>query len=663
MNTKQRIDELKENLSKWSQAYYVDNKPLVSDDIYDQAFFELQQLEKDNPEYLTSTSVTQVVQGMVGAGFAKVKHYEPMLSLKTETDYTELGAKEFITKIRKDLNTEDVNIIAELKYDGLGIDLCYDGHKLISAITRGDGEYGEDVLSNVLLMDDVPKTINTAYPYFMFVRGEIMLNKADFKRINDNRCLTGKKEFVNPRNAAAGLLRSHNPDPSEAKCLILRAYQFIDPESEASNIRTQSNALNFLADLGFKSGITIVCKTYVELWSFHKKVAGCRDKLEYEIDGIVYKVDSFYQQKLLGFIAREPRWAVAHKFPPQEAVSVLEAIDIQVGRTGAVTPVARVKPVYVGGVTISNVTLHNVFDLRSRNVRVGDQIIVRRAGDVIPEVVKDPNFKRVGYHNNFNMTRTCPSCASPVIRSKGERKYYCTGRFLCGAQAKELYCHFVSRTAMRIEGVGEKLIAQLMEKGLLKDFSSLYNLTVEDLLQLEGFELKKANKVIKAIEGSKQTKLSKFIYALGIRHVGEETANMLCEHIDSIESFYRADMNTFLSIDGVGNETTHSVVEYFANEDNRAVVNELLACGITFEVTVKGDKLLGKTFVVTGSFGDTSRDYIKNLIINNGGKFSGSVGKNTNYLIAGEGGGDKRNQAIALNVPTITFNEFLKILT
>lgn len=659
---KQRILQLKENIKNWSHAYYVDNTSIVSDDIFDQAFKELQQLEKEYPDLLDKDSPTQVVQGIATVGYEKVRHHEPMLSLKTETDYTEQGAKDFVSRIEKELKEEEVKYVAELKYDGLGMDLFYIGQKLVAAVTRGDGEYGENVLHNVRHIPSIPTEVISDAPELMYVRGEIVMDKKGFIAINEDLEAKGLKPLANPRNAAAGMIRRQTTDMENIGKLRFLAYSMIDPNRELMRITSQSKALAFMSKLGFHIGYHAFMETAKSLWNFHEIVTKGRDALDYDIDGVVYKVDSYYQQGRLGFVAREPRWAVAHKFPPQEARSTLLDIDVQVGMTGAVTPVARITPVYVGGVTVSNVTLHNAFDLRERGVRIGDEVIVRRAGDVIPEIVKNPLFKREGYSRNFWIPRICPCCGGPVTRIKGERKYYCNNGTFCSAQVKERIRHFASRRAMNIMGLGEKLVAQLHDNKLIEHFADIFSLRNEQLLQLEGFEQKKADNLINSIETSKNVKSYKFLYALGIRHVGEETARDICKKFD-VRDIPTLDVAALMSIEGVGPTTALSVVEYFENDDNNAVFQELLVSGLVFEEEARsGTALTGSTFVVTGSFGDVSRDVIKELIQNNGGRFSGVIGKGTSYLIAGEGGGSKRKEAEKFGVEVITLDTFLSFL-
>lgn len=662
LQIKNRIKELKENIKNWAHAYYVDNTSLVSDDIYDQAFRELEALEKEYPNLLEDNSPTQIVLGEPAAGFEKVRHHTPMLSLKTQTDFTEEGVKEFINRVRDELQEEEVEVVAEMKYDGLGMDLFYINQKLVAAVTRGDGEYGENVLHNVRNIKNIPKEVSSDAPDLMFVRGEVLLPLEAFNSINAENEAKGLKKYSNARNAAAGIVRRLDKNNPHSHSLRFMAYQLLDPNFELTRVSSQSRAIDFMTKIGFTTGYHTIAKTIGELWNFHGLVQKSRPKLEFEIDGVVYKVNKFVHQNKLGFVAREPRWAVAHKFPPQEARSVLMGIDVQVGRTGAVTPVARIEPVYVGGVTVSNVTLHNAFDLRERGVRIGDTIIVRRAGDVIPEIIKDPMFVRAKYVPNFWIPRTCPCCGSPVVRTKGERKYFCTAGILCSAQAKELLTHFASRRAMNIIGFGEKVVEQLYDKGFVKHFADIYNLTENELFKLDGFERKKVDNLLIAIRNSKKTKMAKFLFALGIRQVGEETARDLCRKF-SIQDLMTANALEIMSVEGIGPITALSIVEYFSNEDNVAIVDELLASGIEFEEEAGGSTVLnGNSFAVTGSFDNISRDSIKNLVRANGGKFSESLGKGTNYLIAGTGGGGKRKLAESLNIPIIDLTTFMEML-
>lgn len=663
-----RMRELEKELERWNYEYYVLDTPSVPDSEYDKAFRELSELEKQFPTLKSPVSPTQRVGGEARSDLAKVRHAVPMLSIHTETDFEAQGAQAFDERVRKGLGLsetdDDVAYDVELKFDGLAMNLRYEKGILVSAATRGDGLIGEDVTANVKTIRTIPLHLPEGVPDILEVRGEVIMHKADFERLNDEQRLDGLKPFVNPRNAAAGCLRQLDPKVTAKRKLSFYAYGL--GEVSAAVALTHSGILDKLEKWGFPvAKERRVVKGWKALAEFHDWVKSIRQSLPFEIDGVVYKVNDLAQQNELGFISREPRWACAHKYPPEEAMTSVEDIDVQVGRTGKLTPVARLKPVFVGGVTISNATLHNEDFIAELGLKIGDTVVVRRAGDVIPEVVRVLSDRRTGKERDFVMPDHCPVCGSETFRDEEEKDTRCTGGLFCPAQRRESLVHFASRLALNIDGLGEKVIDQLLEAELIKTPADLYKLTDEKLLSLDRFGKKSAANLLAALEKSKETTLARFIYALGIRHVGESTARDLASHFRSLDKLMQADADALLQVNDVGEVIAQSIIHFFEESHNREVIGELLAEGVhwpTPEAVAVNEKVSGKTFVLTGTLPDMGREEAKALLLAQGAKVASSVSKKTDYVVAGAEAGSKLEKAQALGVTIIDEAQMLELL-
>ncbi|RZL35362.1 MAG: NAD-dependent DNA ligase LigA [Rubrivivax sp.] len=659
----QRAAELRTQLNHHAHLYYVLDAPELPDAEYDKLFTELQAIEAEHPELLTPDSPTQRVIGAVLAGLTPVRHVVPMLSITTETDTTEGGAIAFDARVRRELGLKEgdapVEYNAELKFDGLAINLRYEDGVLVQAATRGDGETGEDVTHNVRTIGQIPLRLHGKdAPPVLEVRGEVYMRRDAFEALNERQRAKGDKTFVNPRNTAAGAIRQLDSRQARDKPLSFYAYGI--GETQGWTLPdTQSGLLDALATLGIPvSDLRSVASGPAGLVAFHQRVAEARDGLPFDIDGVVYKVDSRELQQRLGFKTREPRWAVAHKYPAQEQVTTLLAIDVQVGRTGKLTPVARLEPVFVGGTTVSNATLHNVFEMRRKGVRVGDKVVIRRAGDVIPEVVGRVPGQRSSYVPNFHMPRACPICKSEAAREKGSIEYRCTGGVFCPAQRKQAMLHFAGRRAMDIEGLGDKLVEQLIDAGIVLSLPGLYKLGVAKLAALDRMAEKSAQNIVDALEKSKTPTLARFLFSLGIRQVGETTAKDLARHFGTLDKLMNASVEQLLEVPDVGPIVATSIHTFFSQPHNVEVIEQLLAAGVQpKESAGEGDDrprpLLGKTLVLTGTLPTLSRDEAQALIEDAGGKVSGSVSKKTSYVIAGEEAGSKLEKARTLGVPVL----------
>ncbi|MFG6413262.1 NAD-dependent DNA ligase LigA [Roseateles sp. DC23W] len=661
----QRAAELRAQLNHHAHLYYVLDAPELPDAEYDKRFAELQALEAVHPELLTTDSPTQRVIGAVLPGLTPVRHVVPMLSITTETDTTEGGAVAFDARVRRELGLAagdpPVEYAAELKFDGLAMSLRYEHGVLVLAATRGDGETGEDVTQNVRTIGQIPlrlQGLKGDAPAVLEVRGEVYMRRDDFEKLNERQRERGEKTFVNPRNTAAGAIRQLDPALVRQRPLCFYAYGL--GEVQGWEIPgTHAGLLDSLAALGLPvNGDRVVAQGVVGLIEFHQAIAARRDALPFDIDGIVYKVNSRALQQKLGFKTREPRWAVAHKYPAQEQLTTLLAIDIQVGRTGKLTPVARLEPVFVGGTTVSNATLHNVFEMRRKGVRVGDQVIIRRAGDVIPEVVGRVPGERASYVPNFHMPRACPVCNSEAARERGGMDYRCTGGVFCPAQRKQAMLHFAGRRAMDIEGLGDKLVEQLVDSGIVLSLPGLYKLGVAKLAALDRMAEKSAQNLVDALEKSKTPTLARFLFSLGIRQVGETTAKDLARHFGTLDKLMHASVEQLLEVPDVGPIVASSIHTFFAQPHNVEVVEQLLAAGVQpKESEGEGDDrprpLLGKTLVLTGTLPTLSRDEAQALIEDAGGKVSGSVSKKTSYVVAGEEAGSKLEKARTLGVTVL----------
>jgi DNA ligase (NAD+) len=669
----QRAAELRTLLNHHAQRYYVHDAPEIPDAEYDRLFQWLQALEAAHPELLTADSPTQRVIGQVLDGFAPVRHVVPMLSIRTETDTTPAGALAFDERVRRELELTPeqppIEYAAELKFDGLAINLRYKQGHLVQAATRGDGETGEDVIQNIRTIREIPRRLTCApgcEPAVLEVRGEVYMRRDAFERMNERQREKGDKTFVNPRNAAAGAVRQLDPAIAAQRPLSFYAYGVGELQGWAQPA-THSATLDALASLGLPvCADRTVALGAAGLVEFHQAMGAKRDALPFDIDGVVYKVNSIDLQRRLGFVSREPRWAVAHKYPAQEQITALKAIEIQVGRTGKLTPVAKLAPVFVGGTTVSNATLHNIFELRRKGVRVGDQVIVRRAGDVIPEVVGRISATRrahAAYVPNFRMPRACPVCGSRVQRERGGMDYRCSGGLFCAAQRKQALLHFAGRRAMDIEGLGDKLVDQLVDGGLIRSLPDLYALDLTKLSALDRMADKSASNLVANLQKSKTTTLPRFLYALGIRQVGETTAKDLAKHFGSLDRIAQASIEQLLGVPDVGPIVAQSIRTFFDQAHNVEVLAQLRGTednpGIHWSeheaaASSTGPQPLAKlTFVLTGALPVWSRDEAKTLIEAAGGKVSGSVSKKTNYVVAGEEAGSKLDKARELGVTVL----------
>lgn len=677
-NVERRMLELEELLNKYAYEYYVLDDPSVPDAEYDRLYEELSALEKQHPELASPTSPTQRVGGEPRSDLAKVQHEVPMLSIHTETDATNEGARLFDERIRSELEVDDplgVEYDCELKFDGLALSIRYEDGVLVRAATRGDGAVGEDVTANVKTIRAVPLKLRSGFPKVLEVRGECIMHKADFEALNRQQAEKGAKLFANPRNAAAGSLRQLDPKITSQRRLHFYAYG-LGVCSDAEFASTQSGVLERLSELGFpvaKWRRTV--KGAEDLARFHDEIEAVRQDLPFEIDGVVYKVDSIALQKRLGFIAREPRWACAHKYPPQEVATELLAIDVQVGRTGRLTPVARLKPVFVGGVTVSNATLHNEDHIEELGLRIGGRVVVRRAGDVIPEVLRAiDDGEQQG--EPFRMPEFCPVCGSRTIRDEEEKDTRCTGGLFCPAQRKLSIVHFASRRAAGIDGLGEKIVEMLVDEGLVKTPADVFRLRREELcaplsVQPEGAKRtvkrmgpKAAANLLESIEKARKTTLARFIFALGCRHVGEATALSLAKRFGSIEAIEAADKEALMQVDDIGEVVAESICAFFAEPHNKEVIDSLLDSGIEFEDegAAAGADLSGLTFVITGTLPNLSRDEAKDMLQAAGAKVASSVSKKTNYVVAGSDAGSKLAKAEELGVEVIDEARMLEML-
>ena len=669
-----RAAALRERLQHHAHRYYVLDDPQIPDVEYDKLFQELQAIEAAHPELRTADSPTQRVIGKVLDGFTPVRHAVPMLSIRTETDTEPTGAVAFDARVRRELELADdappIEYAAELKFDGLAINLRYEHGVLVQAATRGDGETGEDVTQNIRTIGQIPLRLNGVSAPVLEVRGEVYMSRHQFEALNERQralIATGaknEKTFVNPRNAAAGAVRQLDPAMAAKRPLSFFAYGLGDVQGWDVP-PTHSAMLDALQAMGAP-----VCKDRAiaqgapGLIQFHQDMGAKRDSLPFDIDGVVYKVNERALQQRLGFVSREPRWAVAHKYPAQEQMTVVRGIDVQVGRTGKLTPVAKLEPVFVGGTTVSNATLHNEDETRRKDVRVGDTVVVRRAGDVIPEVVSvvlERRPKDVGEPFDLyqRLAGKCPICGSAIAREEGEVDWRCSGGLFCPAQRKQAILHFAQRRALDIEGLGDKLVDQLVDAGLIRTLPELYTLGIAKLTALERMGEKSAHNLVAGLEKSKRTTLARFLYGLGIRHVGETTAKDLAKHFGQLDKLLGATEEQLLLVNDVGPVVAQSLHTFLAQPHNREVIEQLRAAGISWEegegtaASAAPQPLAGKTFVLTGTLPTLSRDDAKEMIEAAGGKVSGSVSKKTHYVVAGEEAGSKLEKARELGVVVI----------
>jgi len=662
-----RVGKLREEIERHNYRYYVLDAPTISDAEFDALFRELQELEAQYPKLATPDSPTRRVGAPPPEEFPEVKHATPMLSLNNAFADNEVVA--FDRRVRELLEGREVEYAVEPKLDGLAIGLSYENGAFTQGATRGDGYTGEDVTANLRTIHAIPLRLHTPHPpRSLEVRGEVIMRKRDFARLNEHQRADGNKEFVNPRNAAAGSLRQLDSRVTAGRRLTFFAYGVGIAEGGEVPRDKHSRLLDFLEALGFPvPPERKVVRGADGLLAYYREVGRKRDKLPYEIDGVVYKVNDLRSQQELGFVSRAPRFAVAHKFPAEEAATELLDIQVQVGRTGALTPVARLKPVFVGGVTVTNATLHNEDEINRKDVRIGDTVIVRRAGDVIPEVVAVVPEKRPKGARKFAMPGKCPECGSRVERPEDEAVARCTAGLYCPAQRKQALLHFASRRAMDIEGLGDKLVEQLVDTGLVKTPADLYRLDLDAVVKLERMAEKSAANLLAAIEGGKKTTLARFVYALGIRNVGEATARDLARHFGRLDAMLEADQAALMEVTDVGPVVAASILRFFAEPHNRKVIEQLRSRGVTWDEGAprrpagKGP-VSGKTVVLTGTLPHFTRDEAKAIIEGAGGKVTGSVSKKTDYVVAGADPGSKYDKAVELGITILDEEGFEKLI-
>jgi DNA ligase (NAD+) len=684
---RERATALRAELERHNRLYYVEDSPEIGDAEYDRLFRELQELEAKHADLATQDSPTRRVGGAPLAELEPVRHPLPMLSIRTETDTEDSGAANFDARLLRELGAAaaPIEYAVELKFDGVAISLLYEDGVLERAATRGDGEVGENVTQNVRTIKGVPLRLRGRAPGRLEVRGEIYMNRKDFERLNQRQQAAGLKQFVNPRNSAAGAVRQLDPKLTAQRPLRFFAYG-VGVSVGWKQPATQSGVLDALEAFGLPVNAERgVARGPEGLIAYHKRVGELRERLAFDIDGVVYKVNSLELQRRLGFVAREPRWAVAHKYPAQEEVTDVLGIDVQVGRTGTLTPVARLQPVFVGGVTVTNATLHNEDELRRKDVWVGDKVVVRRAGDVIPEVVgvREKGPRRA--QDRFQMPGRCPVCDSPVVRVPGEAATRCTGGLYCKAQRKGTLLHFAGRRAMDIEGLGDKVVDQLVERDLVKSPADLYQLDVATLAGLERMGEKSAQNLADSIDKSRQAELSRFIYALGIPGVGEEVAKILARHFGALEALLGADWATLAAeketvrkenvrrkkkgepaqavpLEGIGPELMESIEKFMREPHNREIIERLTGVVSFFKENAAAKLPDAKTFVLTGTLAGMSRDEAQAAIEAKGHKVAGSVSKKTDYVVAGEDAGAKLDKARQLGVAVLDEKQFAALL-
>jgi DNA ligase (NAD+) len=658
MNVEQRARKLREAIERHNRLYYIEDAPEITDAEYDTLFRELQSLESEHPELRSPDSPTQRVGGAPLAEFGEVRHRMPMLSIANAFDEEEVRA--FDRRVSQAVGAPGVQYATEPKFDGLAVSLVYRDGAFVQGATRGDGTTGEDVTANLRTIRSIPLRIKTGH---LEVRGEVLMYRRDFDALNKRQREAGQKEYVNPRNAAAGAVRQLDSRITASRPLRFFAYAIADAEHIDWN--TQSQALERLAALGFA-----VCKErdVVEgaegLLEYYDRIGRLRDKLPYAIDGVVYKVNRLDWQERLGFVSRAPRFALAHKYPAEEQTTEVVGIEVQVGRTGALTPVAKLKPVFVGGVTVTNATLHNESELRRKDVRVGDTVVVRRAGDVIPEVLSVRKELRPRQAPEFHMPTKCPVCGSAVVKNEDEAAHRCSAGLYCPAQRKQALLHFASRRAMNIEGLGERLVDQLVDRGLVGNPADLYKLAAEDLESLDRMGEKSAANLLRELDRSRKTSLERLIYALGIRNVGESTARDLARHFGDLEPLARASEEELLQVTDVGPIVARSIRQFFDEAHNRQVIGDLVRRRVHWDKVAPAPRPAGqvKSFVLTGTLSSMTREEARAAIEAKGHKVAGSVSKKTDYVVAGEDAGSKLERARALGVAVLEEKEFIEML-
>ena len=666
-NVRDEIESLREEIRHHEYRYYVLDDPEISDAEFDRMMNALKKLEAEHPDHITPDSPTQRVGGKPREGFVKVAHSIPMLSL--DNAYSEEELRSWERRVHELAGRKDIEYVCELKLDGMSLALRYEAGRLVRGVTRGDGSTGEDVTSNVRTVRSVPLSVSSdklkkaGIPADFEVRGEMLMPIASFKRMNDDREKQGLSLFANPRNATAGTVRQLEPGVTAQRRLDYFAYMLI---SGGRNLFDQHwQALNALENTGFKVNPRRALATnFDELWNFIGEWEKKRETLPYEIDGVVIKVNSTALHRQLGFTGKAPRWAIAYKYAARAGNTQIEGIHVQVGRTGKLTPVAELKPVPIGGTTVSRATLHNMDEIERLGVKIGDWVEVERGGDVIPKVTRvldDKEHPRG--RKSFVMPERCPVCGGHVVRAEGEADHRCVNQ-KCPAKLRETILHFASRGVMNIDGMGDALVTQLTERGTVKDVADIYKLTKDKLLSLERMGDKSAENVLREIENSKKLPFERVIYGLGIRFVGERTAQFLAEHFGNIEDLVKAGEEELQQVEEVGPRIAKSIVEFFAEPKNRELVDELRAAGLTLKGKKKerGTKLAGKTFVLTGTLANYSRDEAKKMIEDAGGKVTGSVSKKTDYVVAGSDAGSKLDKAKELGVEVIDYKRMEQLV-
>jgi len=661
---REKAKELRRQIETANYNYYVLDNPTISDAEYDRLMRELEQLEAAYPELRTPDSPTQRVGAQPLDEFKTVTHRVPMLSLDNAMDEGEI--RDFAIRVQKSLPGETVQFVCEPKIDGLAVELVYENGIFISGSTRGDGITGEDITQNLKTIRSIPLRLmpNLPIPTLLEVRGEVYMDKADFQRLNEQQLKEGKPLFANPRNSAAGSVRQLDPQVTAKRPLKIFCYGL--GSLEGYFFQTHHEFLEALIKWGFRVNPLIEITKEVEaLIAYYHKIESIRDSMPYDIDGVVYKVDSLAQQAKLGIKSRSPRWAIAGKFKAQQEVTQIIDIEASVGRTGAITPVAHLKPVQIGGVTVSHATLHNQDEIDRKDIRIGDWVVVQRAGDVIPQVVKVINERRTGNEKRYSIPANCPVCGTPVVREEDEAKHRCPN-INCPAQIKASIEHFASKRAMNIEGLGEKLIEQLVDSSLIKNVADIYSLRKEQLLSLERMGEKSAQNLLDAIAASQNVSLARFIYALGIRNVGEHMAKVLAKAFGSLERLSQASEEELMAVEGVGPIVARSVRNFFNAESNRQTIEKLLSSGIRISSEQdykQKEEIAGKTFVFTGTLANFTREEAQALVEKYGGKSASSVSKKTDYVVIGENAGSKAEAARQLGVKILNEAEFLELIS
>lgn len=669
LEIQKKMQKLASEIQKHDYQYYVMDDPSVTDAEYDKLFRELQKLESENPDLLLPNSPTQRVGGVALDQFEKYRHGVPMLSLAnalTEEEFTAFDERVH-RFIDVDAKTE-LEYFAELKFDGLSINLVYEKGVLVKAATRGDGEVGEDVTQNIKTVRSIPLTLKTdSPPDKIEIRGEIILAIKDFEKLNRDQANKDEKTFANPRNAAAGSLRQLDSKITATRPLTGFFYGLgeLVPGKKFTAPKTIAQFEDLLKEWGLPVGKQKkVCKGAEQVLKFYREISGVRDDLPFEIDGVVVKLNAFSQQQAAGFVSRSPRGMIAFKYPPKKSYTMVEDIQVQVGRTGALTPVAVVTPVNVGGVMVKRATLHNQDEIDRKDIRIGDHVVIQRAGDVIPEVVEVLKEKRRGDERKFKIPDRCPVCGSKAIRPEGEAVSRCTGKN-CVAKLKERVRHFAQKDALNIEGLGDKIVEQLVDAALVKKIPDLFSLEYDEVLALEGFAEKSSHKLLNAIESARTPELYRLIFGLGIRHVGETTAKLLAQHFKSLKKIRAASEEQFLEVDGIGDEMAKSLVEYFSHEEVIEEIDELLekVKPVEPKASTSPQIFSGKVFVLTGTLPNLDRSAATKIIEDHGGKVSSSVSKKTDFVLAGEEAGSKLDKARDLGVKVLDEAEFRSLLS